>query len=56
MDGMMWEGVFQIIISTPRRVKSVNLRNMITDAGLNYMASLLDGTVAPPTYLAERVA
>ncbi len=49
MAGMMWEGIFRIIISTPNKVKSVNLQNMITDAGLNYMASLLDGTVAPPT-------
>ncbi len=47
-----WGGTFQIIIETPegpgkRRV--INLKNLITDAGLNYLAQLLNGVINAPT-------
>lgn len=47
--GVLWEGTFQIVIETPTRRKTIQLKNFITDAGLNYMRDLLDGAINPPT-------
>ncbi|AFK87412.1 MULTISPECIES: hypothetical protein [Thermoanaerobacterium] len=49
MSNLVWDGTFQITIETPYKRKTISLHNMITDAGLNYMRDLLDGTVNPPT-------
>ncbi len=49
MKSVLWSGTFSIVITTPTRQKVVRLQNMITDAGLNYMRDLLDGSINPPT-------
>lgn len=49
MSTITWEGTFQIIIEGPEKRQVINLHNMITDAGLNYMAQLLDGVINAPT-------
>lgn len=49
MANLLWEGTFQIIIESPYKRRVISLHNMITDAGLNYMRDLLDGTINPPT-------
>lgn len=49
MSCLIWEGTFQIVIESPYKKRTVSLHNMITDAGLNYMRDLLDGTINPPT-------
>ena len=49
MSKFLWEGTFQIIIKSPYERRVARLRNMITDAGLNYMRDLLDGTITLPT-------
>lgn len=51
MMGILWDGTFQIIITTPTRRKTIQLKNMITDAGLNYIRDLLDGSINPPTQI-----
>lgn len=51
MMGVLWEGTFQIVIELPTRRQTVQLRNLITDAGLNYIRDLLDGSVNPPTQI-----
>ncbi len=47
--GVLWTGTFQIVIEGQTRRQTINLSNLITDAGLNYMRDLLDGVVNPPT-------
>jgi len=49
MMGVLWEGTFEIVITTPTRRKTISLKNFITDAGLNYIRDLLDGSINPPT-------
>lgn len=49
MMGVLWEGTFQIVIETPTRRKTIQLKNFITDTGLNYIRDLLDGSINPPT-------
>ncbi len=51
MMGILWSGTFEIIITTPTKRKTVQLRNLITDAGLNYIRDLLDGSINPPTQI-----
>ena len=51
MMGIMWEGTFQIVITSPTRRKTIQLTNLITDAGLNYIRDLLDGSINPPTQI-----
>ena len=49
--GVLWAGTFQIAVTTPTRRRTIQLKNMITDAGLNYIRDLLDGSVNPPTQI-----
>ena len=49
--GVLWEGTFEIVITTPTRRKTVQLTNLITDTGLNYMRDLLDGEAPSPTQI-----
>ncbi|NPV30489.1 MAG: hypothetical protein HPY58_12745 [Firmicutes bacterium] len=49
MMGILWTGTFEIIITTPTKRKTIELQNLITDAGLNYIRDLLDGSINPPT-------
>ncbi len=51
MMGVLWAGTFQIAVTTPTRRRTIQLKNMITDAGLNYIRDLLDGSVNPPTQI-----
>lgn len=51
MMGILWEGTFQIVVTSPTRRQTVQLRNLITDAGLNYIRDLLDGSINPPTQI-----
>ncbi len=51
MMGILWSGTFEIIITTPTKRRTVQLRNLITDAGLNYIRDLLDGSINPPTQI-----
>lgn len=49
--GLIWEGTFYITITSPTRRKTVQLTNLITDAGLNYVRDLLDGSINQPTQI-----
>ena len=49
MMGILWTGTFEITITTPTKRKTIQLQNLITDAGLNYIRDLLDGSINPPT-------
>ena len=51
MMGILWSGTFQIVITTPTKRRTVQLKNLITDAGLNYIRDLLDGSINPPTQI-----
>lgn len=51
MANLIWDGIFQITIKNPYKHKTISLHNLITDAGLNYMRDLLDGTINPPTQI-----
>jgi hypothetical protein len=45
-EPILWSGSLKIVISTPTRQRIFQLRNMITDAGLNLMRDALRGAVA----------
>lgn len=47
-DNLSWLGEFQIAILSPNERKVVRIKNLITDAGLNYFIDLLRGAIGPP--------
>lgn len=48
-EAIAWRGLVRVEVRGPRGLEVVEFPNLITDAGLNYVRNLLDGTISGDT-------